>query len=328
MKASPWLIGPFVLLLTANQLAGCNAFQNQSPTIAWNLAPTSIAGGRIVTTLYQSSSDNTNDKAAKVRFSGTTTTSNNAWDSVISVISSDVASIGLGLLGLCLLLIERLTIPDAATLGENPSQYAVKLGEETRSNLIAVIACGSVLLNGLSKLDVTSALAETVTLDGMVLSEPIWLESSMGVSQDIYGWGMESFLRATPAKIAVILRAESKDPWKVVAMLGTVPAEAALSEQPIILPSTPILDRCKKADSDETYLPTLQALPGKVEFTYLPSNTQEVLILPVPTSSVESAATAIVLGSNCAKSFTPRDIAWCQTIAARIGSVAYSRMKA
>jgi hypothetical protein len=104
--------------------------------------------------------------------------------------------------------------------------------------------------------------------------------------------------------------------------LGTVSDEATLGQQPVLLPSTPILDRCKKSDCDETYLPTLQALPGKVEFTYLPANTQEVLILPVPTSAGEAAATAIVLGSNCAKSFTPRDIAWCQTIAARIGSVA------
>ena len=31
----------------------------------------------------------------------------------------------------------------------------------------------------------------------------------------------------------------------------------------------------------ESYLPTLQALPGKVEFTYLPSNAQEALLLPV-----------------------------------------------
>jgi Cofactor assembly of complex C subunit B, CCB2/CCB4 len=319
MKSSPLLIAPYALLVAANLLSRCDAFQQPSTAISGHLAPTSIASGRGLTTLYLSNSDDAN-KAAKVRFSGATTTTN-PWDSAISIVSSDVASIGLGLLGLCLLLIERLTIPDAATLGENPSQYAEKLGEETRSNLIAVIACGSVLLNGLSKLDVTSALAETVTLEGVVLSEPIWFESK-GEYQDVFGWGMSSILRATPAKVAVILRVENKGPWKVVSMFGTVPEEATLDQQPVLLPFTPILDRCKKSDSDESYLPTLQALPGKVEFTYLPANTQEVLILPVPTSSVEAGATAIVLGSNCAKSFTPRDVAWCQTIAARIGSVA------
>jgi hypothetical protein len=71
----------------------------------------------------------------------------------------------------------------------------------------------------------------------------------------------------------------------------------------------------------ESYLPTLQALPGRVEFTYLPINTQEVLVLPVPTTSAEEGGRcyALVLGGDTAKSFAPKDVVWGREIAAWIG---------
>jgi len=87
--------------------------------------------------------------------------------------------------------------------------------------------------------------------------------------------------------------------------------------------STPILDKFLKS-SKETYLPTLQALPGKAEFTYLPPNTQEVLLLAVPFVMDETKGKDIhwvlALASDTAKSLTPRDIAWCQVIASRLGT--------
>lgn len=108
-------------------------------------------------------------------------------------------------------------------------------------------------------------------------------------------------------------------------MLGTVPLEVTV-QRPTLPSSMPILDRFQKDGSGrETYLPTLQALPGKTEFTYIPDNTQEVVILSVPmptkTATTSAITTAILLGSNRAKSFTPRDVAWCQTLARQIGAV-------
>jgi len=260
--------------------------------------------------------------------SSTAATTTYALDTLLSLISSDAASIALALIGLCLLLVERLTLPEASTVGADAYQYAEKLGEETRSNLIAILACGSVLLNGISKLDVTSALAEAVKLDGIVASEPLIFEqdNERPIFQRHHSlqWGMASFLQATPAKTVVVLQmsTRSSKKWEVVAMMGVVPVEVTAGT-PKGLSSTPILDRFQiEGNSKEAYLPTLQALPGKTEFTYIPSNTQEVLILSVPTSAASrstSTTTAILLGSNRAKSFTPRDVAWCQTLAARIG---------
>ena len=92
---------------------------------------------------------------------------------------------------------------------------------------------------------------------------------------------------------------------------------------------TPILDRFLKDGGvqKESYLPTLQALPGKVEFTYLPPNAQEALILPieVQTSDRDSSKNvALVLGSDTAKNFSPKDVAWCQVLSSRIGDIAES----
>jgi hypothetical protein len=44
----------------------------------------------------------------------------------------------------------------------------------------------------------------------------------------------------------------------------------------------PLLSKCvgKKSGAPE-YLPSLQLLPGRMEFTYLPEATQSVLILPL-----------------------------------------------
>ena len=75
-------------------------------------------------------------------------------------------------------------------------------------------------------------------------------------------------------------------------------------------------------NSKETYLPTLQALPGKTELTYLPSNTQIAVMIPIrpPKESSSSIRNSVlVLGGNTAKSFTPRDIAWSRIVAEKIG---------
>jgi len=115
--------------------------------------------------------------------------------------------------------------------------------------------------------------------------------------------------------------------------------------------NTPILDRFLSQNGgggknkSESYLPTLQALPGRFEFyTYLPSNTQGVLILPVTRPgngndggsnsrssndgkkqekekvNDDDGTAVLVLGANTARSFSPRDIAWCQVVATRMDS--------
>jgi hypothetical protein len=225
------------------------------------------------------------------------------FDLVLRAIVSDVGSIAVGLIGLVIAVGYRLSDQDSLTVDT--------LGQETRTDLLAVFASGAVLLNGVSKLDVTSALADSVILEGINLPEP---EYSSADYQPDLPWALESLLTATPAKTAVLLRHDGSA-WKSVASVGTVPSEKEMRLGPI-QDTNPILDRFLKSDSSgkETYLPTLQAIPGRVEFTYLPPNTQGALLLPVSQNEV------LVLGSNTAKSFSPRDVAWSQLIATRISA--------
>ena len=223
-------------------------------------------------------------------------------DYVLSLIVSDVGSTILGLVGLIVCVAHRLANTDSLSVDS--------LSQETRADLLAVFASGAVLLNGISKLDVTSALAESVILDGETLAKPIY-------NQDVHGekdvtWALESLLTATPAKTAVLLSSRNDD-WTITAVAGVLPRDPVLRQAPLVN-ATPILDRFRKDSTRESYLPTLQALPGRVEFTYLPPNTQGALLVPV------NSETVLVLGTNVAKAFSPRDVAWCLSIARRIGT--------
>ena len=303
-------------------------------------------------------------KTSELGSNDRTTNVINPVDMIISFLLSDVVSIALGIIGLTILVGHRLAIQD--DLIQDPNAMAFT----TRTNLLAVFACGSVLLNGITQLDITSALSESVQLDGTMLDEPImWNEfvtnqSSMSSSlstttpppplqqqqqpQQVstIQWALQALLVATSAKTAILLTTQSierssttatatatkttpssSSQWTIMAMAGIVPSRSSWWKVPS---STPILDRVgAPTNTKETYLPTLQNLPGKIEFTYLPSNTQLVLLLPIVSTTTTTATTetspfgrsVLVLGSNTAKSMTPRDIAWARVIAERMGEL-------
>jgi len=251
-------------------------------------------------------------------------------DYILSFLVSDIGSISLGLIGLCICMFNRLSSIDLdASLLESGTTNV--MGIQSRTDILAVIASGSVLLNGVSKLDVTSALATSVTLEGKVLEIPLLVEnnpwiltkkpSSSHSFQQVF-WALDSFL--TLVQTAVLLGHDGKQ-WYLLALSGIIPHPINNRTVSPLSSSTPILDKFLKS-SKETYLPTLQSLPGKTEFTYLPQNAQEVLLLPVVLSEdvehgQEKNTIVVALASDTAKSLTPRDIAWCQVIANRLVTV-------
>lgn len=228
----------------------------------------------------------------------------------------------------------------------------------SRIDLLGVFAAGSVLLNGITKLDVVSAQADRVVLEGVYnegeVSWNMGPEQYNGKFKSTVDWALSSLLWCSPAQTAVLLTTNTQDNqqrWMPLATAGILPLDPQLR---MFIPNdkkTPILDRMLREDSlntkggtvggtevastnkrrgpKESYLPMLQALPGKVEFTFLPSNTQEVLLLPVPRIGDNGNKRhskhgggrhyAVVLGGNTAKNFAPRDIAWCKEIASWIG---------
>jgi hypothetical protein len=245
----------------------------------------------------------------------------NLIDKVLYWITSDIGSIFLGGIGLILLLIGRWVLDSS----NEPVDFGIA-GEQTRANLLAVIAIGAVLLNGLSQLDVQSVLAEKVNLVGSDVTEPIVrsMDETI-VDKESVSWVLSSIVTASPASTVVLLiYSEEEKKWRPVAFGGIVSPNLLLDD-PKLPAETPIMDRLLRLPSSnsklrESYLPTLQALPGRTEFTnyLLPLNTQAALLLPLTLSSSSANPAALLLGSNQARSFSPRDIAWCQTAATRI----------
>lgn len=272
------------------------------------------------------------------------------FDKTLLWVVSDVGSLVLGILGILIVLVGRLLTPLPTLDNDNVDSLA----EETRINLLAILACGSVLSNGLSKLDINSVTAETVQLTGTLVKPPVILldddddvdnnNNNCNVMKKDYSWLIQAVLTATSARTAVILERHlsstetkamptGRDGWQVLGYGGTV-SDMLLSSAwngelggrpgPIVLTdrddATPILNRfVSKRSPDqernqETYLPNLPALPGRIEFySFLPGNTQAALLMPMTmTRHGCDTVRVVVLGSNQARSFTPRDIAWCR----------------
>lgn len=251
-------------------------------------------------------------------------------DSLLINLTSDRTSLLLGSIGIFILLLNRiLSFPEDAAYEASRS----------RIDLLGVFAAGSVLLNGIAKLDVESVTAEQVALEGVnEASSVVWSNENNFAyegNKDIVEWALFSFLKCSPARTAVLLGKEEGQRWTPLAMTGILPLDPSLRTS-LRSDSTPILDRMLRDDGSikggtvggtevigsqnrkgpkESYLPTLQALPGKIEFSYLPSNAQEALLLPVPSKEGDTRRYTVVLGGDRAKSFAPRDISWCREVA-------------
>lgn len=337
----------FVLSLVYDTAAFLPSPQSKARRIEFQLRPTRISDNSSSPTSNARSPRSTHqlfaeNKKASVRLSTpqlpTTLTPTSAIDYTLSLLTSDLSSIVLGSIGILLALTNRLTSIDLEAANIASSQ-AIDMGIQSRMDLLAVFSAGAVLLNGVSKLDITSVTSETVELDGAQLDNVEYVNDT-GImmelkNREIIDWALDSLLQSSPAKSSVLLVCLNENKkWEICALNGVVPHDSNLRKAIPDDVSTPILDRFLKdgQGNKETYLPTLQALPGRTEITYLPRNTQEVLMLPIDivgdcssrSGSSMYCKGALVLGSDTAKSFTPRDVAWCQVVAARLGDLIWN----
>lgn len=153
--------------------------------------------------VYLSLSGNNDDEGdqqkvtASVSFSGSggssssidNNSNNKLLDSVLTLLTSDIGSISLGIVGLIVLILGRLILDSDIDYDDSSDSDVVSgLGQETRSNLLAILAIGSVLVNGISKLDVQSRTAETVDLVGVQLNDPIIADDSYGDTTLLIKW--------------------------------------------------------------------------------------------------------------------------------------------
>jgi len=205
----------------------------------------------------------------------------------------------------------------AASLGVTSVLLSVLVGNrfamdevansQSRSDLLAVAAAASLVLHALASLDIESRVAEPQQLVGARVACEL---DTAGIGAARLGefltWLAESLAACTPtSSILIYDRARGR----------TLLRAGVMGPAPSVAPG-PILDKCLTVDRARgTYLASLQNYPGKIEFSYLPPNTQCVLVQPYG-----DGAGAIILGANASRIYTNKHLTWVQLLADRLSS--------
>lgn len=189
-----------------------------------------------------------------------------------------------GGLGSSLLLINRFTTP---SLTESQS----------RSDVVGVILSGVLILVGLLWQQVQPRSPESVTLIGQE-----GLEWGEGLSENLkteLAWASHLLLTNTVTRSLVIY-----SQGQILLRRGI------LGKRDRVVPGT-ILKRVMESQKP-VYLVNLALYPGKIEFDYLPENTQGVICQPLGQDGV------MILGANAPRSYTRQDETWIQGIADKL----------
>ncbi|MBE9196075.1 cofactor assembly of complex C subunit B [Synechocystis sp. LEGE 06083] len=192
--------------------------------------------------------------------------------------------LGAGTVGGLLLLINRLSTPMLT-----PSQ--------ARSDVVGVILAGMLVCVWLIWQRIQPKSPEAVVLEG---KEGFDLLDSL--PQDLkteLAWASHLLLTNTVTQTMVVYYDR-----QVLLRRGI------LSGQPEVKPG-PIVERVMQTQKP-VYLVNLPLYPGRVEFDYLPANTQGLICQPLGDRGV------MILGANIPRSYTKQDENWVTGIADKI----------
>lgn len=189
-----------------------------------------------------------------------------------------------GILASCLLLTNRLLTPELTN-------------SQSRSDALGVIISAVLVLTGLLWQQVQPRSPETVQLEG---EERFELEPSLpeAVKTEL-AWASHLLLTNTVTRSIVV--------WydgQILLRRGILP------EQREVKPG-PILKRVLEKQTP-VYLVSLKIYPGRIEFDYLPENTQGVICQPIGDRG------AIILGANAPRSYTRQDENWIAAIGEKL----------
>ena len=193
--------------------------------------------------------------------------------------------IATGILGSSLLIINRFLTP---TLTDS----------QARSDVMGIILSALLVLSGLLWQQVQPRPPETVQLDGKE-----GFELAEGLSETIQtelAWASHLLLTNTVTRSLVAYY-----DGQVLMRRGVLGATAEVVPGAIL---KRVLEKGKAV-----YLVSLKLYPGRVEFTYLPENTQGVICQPM------GAKGALILGANAPRSYTKQDENWIEGIADKLG---------
>lgn len=190
-----------------------------------------------------------------------------------------------GILGSALLLLNRLLTPNLTE-------------SQARSDVMGVILCAVLVLTGLLWQRVQPKSPDTVVLQG---ESGFDLDEALPqIVQTELAWASHLLLTNTVTRAIVayydgqvLMRRGVFGPTDEVAI-------GAILQR--------VLEKGKAV-----YLVDMKLYPGRVEFNYLPENTQGLICQPM------GAKGALILGANAPRSYTKQDEIWIEGIADKVG---------
>ncbi|NET32916.1 MAG: cofactor assembly of complex C subunit B [Cyanothece sp. SIO1E1] len=170
---------------------------------------------------------------------------------------------------------------------------------QARSDALGVILSALLILTGLLWQQVQPRSPDVVDLIG---SEGFELAPDLPEAvQTELAWASHLLLTNTATRSLVIYHQ-----GRVLLRRGI------LSAQHEVKPG-PILQRVL-SQQQPVYLVNLKLYPGRIEFNYLPENTQGIICQPMGAQGV------LILGANAPRSYTNQDETWIAGIADKLGN--------
>lgn len=190
-----------------------------------------------------------------------------------------------GILAGSLLMLNRLLTPDITE-------------SQARSDALGILMSALLILTGLLWQNIQARSPDTVELIGTEgfdlnpdLPEPVKMELA---------WASHLLLTNTVTRIVLVCYN-----GKVLLRRGILPEKKSVEPGPII--------KRVLATQKAVYLVDLKLYPGRIEFDYLPSNTQGVICQNLGEKGV------LILGANAPRSYTKQDENWIKGIAEKLG---------
>ena len=173
------------------------------------------------------------------------------------------------------------------------------LPSQARSDIAGVIACAVLVLTGLLWQRVQPKTPESVVLAGVE-----GLEMAAGLSdlaQTELAWASHLLLTNTATRSIVVYYQGQ-----------TILRRGALAPMATVVPGV-ILERVLQ-NHQPVYLVNLKIYPGRIEFNYLPDNTQGIICQPIGDQGV------LILAANAPRSYTKQDEIWITGIADKLAN--------
>jgi hypothetical protein len=169
---------------------------------------------------------------------------------------------------------------------------------QARSDVMGVILSALLILTGLLWQRVQPISPEAVALIG---DEGLELDNTLpDAAQTELAWASHLLLTNTVTRSVVAYRQ-----GKTLLRRGVLAPKAEITPGPIL---KRVLETGKAV-----YLVKLSIYPGRVEFDYLPENTQGVICQPMGKDG------ALILAANAPRSYTRQDEAWIEGVADKLG---------